>query len=200
MNLIIMMKLILIKINKEDAYDIVKILEYLEIDSDIYSVIDALVSSMTNKINKTSFTAQQKQDIGSKLKNIIDSKLPDVKNIQHVGYKVAALAKVYELIAEAWPAWQDILNQAETITNIADRGFVYVQLSMAMPSRHTAKKKQKQIRKFDFHKNLIGLLKLGYSKIGNLIHGFLKLISQNTRYFFARNGFSNRRFNFIKLG
>lgn len=130
------------KINKEDAYDIVKILEYLEIDSDIYSVINSLVNSMTNKLNKTSFTAQQKQDIGNKLKEIIDSKLPDVKNIQHAGYKIAALAKVYELNAEGWPAWQGILNQAETIANIADRGFIYVQLSMAMPSKYTAKKKQ----------------------------------------------------------
>jgi hypothetical protein len=130
------------KLEREDALDLLEILERITSDSAFYWALEAMTQAICGKVNKFTFTAQQKADYAGKIRQLIDKKLPDKRNIQHVGYKLAALAQTYCLEETPYKAWEALEQNAKSISNIADRGYVFLSLARCIPSKFDALRKR----------------------------------------------------------
>lgn len=126
----------------EEAIDICDILRLIEEDGAIYLNIIFLAESLLSRRNKDRFTKQQKIEISERLKEIINTKLPDRKNIKHEGYKIAAQAQVARIQQSPPKDWDDLLQGARNIPNTADKAFVLTTLATAIPVRETVKRNQ----------------------------------------------------------
>lgn len=112
------------KIDYENVLDICEILEKMESDSMIYSVIEKVSDSITSKRAKHVFSFQQKTKIFDKMCEVINSKFPSEFYIKHSGYKIIAKAKAFELIKTSIRDWSILVEEARAIVNIADRIYV----------------------------------------------------------------------------
>lgn len=124
------------KSDAADVTDVIQMLHVARMDSTIFELMKALVETINDKANRTRFTKQQRADWSSKLKSIVDAKLPDPNNIQHAGYKVVCMAQVYALVDTPWPMWEKLEKEAETVDSCADRGYIYVNLAGAIPTKY----------------------------------------------------------------
>lgn len=130
------------KISHEDVLDILQLMERIETDSELYDVLESLIRMLCDKENKLQFTKQQKADYASRIRGLIEGKLPDPRNILHAGYKVAALAQAYQLEDIARETWETLFKEAEGIANIADRGFVFIAIAGCLPSKYLTDRKR----------------------------------------------------------
>jgi hypothetical protein len=112
------------RLETEDGYDLIQILEHTDSDSGFYWTLEAIIQAMTSKTNKLVFTAQQRADYARRVHILIDAKLPDPRNITHGGYKIAARAQAYRLEDVNFPRWEQLEKDAKQIGNTADRGYV----------------------------------------------------------------------------
>jgi hypothetical protein len=130
------------RLETEDGYDLIEILEHTDTDSGFYWTLDVIIQAMTSKTNKLTFTAQQRADFARRMHTLIDNKLPDRRNINHDGYKVAARAQVYRLEEVPFGYWEQLERDAKQISNTADQGYVLVVLSKCMPAKYDSHKKR----------------------------------------------------------
>jgi hypothetical protein len=130
------------RLETEDGYDLVQILEHTDSDSGFYWTLEAIIQAMTSKTNKLVFTAQQRADYARRIHALIDNKLPDSRNITHDGYKIAARAQVYRLEDVVFAHWVQLEKNAKQIGNTADQGYVLVALSNCMPAKYDSHKKR----------------------------------------------------------
>lgn len=107
------------KVELQDIYNTISILELCELDNNIYLIIDEICKL---EIIKT-LTKLQLLDIVDKLNKIIDKKLPDQKNIKHDGYKIIAKLKV-KLLNKQDKNFEELFNAAQNLNNVSDRLFV----------------------------------------------------------------------------
>lgn len=124
------------RIQVENVYDVIELIQHMRTDSTIYSIMKALVDTVNDKSNRLRFTNTQKADWSAKLKGIIDKKLPDQKNIKHKGYVIVCFALVYSLVETQWNQWQNLIAEANKVDNRADRGYILLMLAVALPSKY----------------------------------------------------------------
>ncbi|HHM0730622.1 TPA: hypothetical protein ACRFJD_003673, partial [Elizabethkingia anophelis] len=117
-------------IELQDIYNTISILELAEMDNSIFSIISNIYRTEFYK----TFTKIQIADIIEKLTTIIETKLPDNKNIKHDGYKIISKLKVILLNKNASNnELKQLYEQAENLDNISDRLFVKSQLLDNLP-------------------------------------------------------------------
>ncbi|RRW39585.1 hypothetical protein EGJ52_24240 [Pseudomonas luteola] len=137
--------------------DILTLIEEMDYDSAIYQTIERLARTVSSKKNKSKITALQRKEISEKLISIISSKLPDNNNIKHEGYVLCAKAKAYSLTDTTLPIWQGLIDQAEIITNVADKAYVQIEILKSMPAKF-----------IDTRKNILEKAKLNSDAIPSL--------------------------------
>jgi len=124
-----------VKVSHESLLDVVELLKRAPTDSCFYSIINFMIKSTIHKSNRTRVSSQQRADIFNRLESLISQKLPDQKNIQHDGFKVISMAQALRLI-DAKPAqWEQLVEQARAIPNVADRSYVLLEVGEALPNR-----------------------------------------------------------------
>lgn len=131
-----------VKLESDDAIDLLGILSHMSSDCAFYWALDSMMEAISSKTNKLTFTVEQKSDLAIKIQHLISQKLPDKRNIQHVGYKVAAMAQTYRLGDHPFSEWKQLEDESKTITNIADQAYVLIELSKCMPSKLDSHRKR----------------------------------------------------------
>ncbi len=109
-------------IKYSDLQDVCEILEYIEDDCILYSIISDIADCMAD--NKALFTREQRDYIAAQLVKIIENQLPNLKFIKHDGYKIISLAQAYRISKRQREDWENLITVAYTIPNIADRAYV----------------------------------------------------------------------------
>lgn len=104
-----------------DFNAVISLLDYVETDTAVYVGIDEVYKAIAN--NKENLSRLQINTISEKLNNIIKHKLPDKRNIQHLGYLILAEFKV-ALLRKGSVDWSQFIERANTITNTSDQIFV----------------------------------------------------------------------------
>lgn len=120
------------EINYEDVIDLCEIIELIDLDSLIFSIISDIGDSLHVKQNKK-FTVQQKLDIASRIEKIIDNKLPNNEHIQHNGYKIVSKANVYKIRQAKMKDWLDLIEDTNSIPNISDKALVLTIVATNIP-------------------------------------------------------------------
>jgi hypothetical protein len=117
----------------EEILDICNVIEMLNSDYYIYSIIQNLVESLISRVNKYTITEDQRQNIKNRLRKVVEQKLPDKNNIRHEGYKIIAEAQLMRLEKTNYSKWVSILNRIDLINNIADQAYVYAVVACCIP-------------------------------------------------------------------
>jgi hypothetical protein len=118
------------------ANKILRILEFTERDQEISHITHLLCHSISN--DNCKLNENQKLDILTRLESIISKKIPDVKNITHKGYEVIINGDIERARRKSAKKSKallprnhtKIMNEAKSITNIADMVFVLTQLGI----------------------------------------------------------------------
>lgn len=129
------------KLEANDAVDIIEILGRAKTDANLFAILKPLIDVVKHKGNSTKFTGQQKADWATRCRILIESKLPDPRNITHAGFKVVCLALTYSIEETPFPKWKALADMAEDISNVADRGYVYLSLATSLPAKLAAHRK-----------------------------------------------------------
>ncbi len=130
------------KISHEDVTDLFELMDHVSSDSILYLCINALAEAVAGRQNQSTFSAQQKADYANRIRVQISKKLPDPRNIKHIGYQLICMAQTYRLEDVPHKAWQALWEESENISNIADRGFVYVEIADCLPGKYEFDKKR----------------------------------------------------------
>lgn len=128
----------------ENIIEIITLIEKLEDDSMIYSIINPLSRGVYEDRNR--FSAQQREDIAQKIKSLIPRKFPNPKYITHEGYILVTEAQVLRIKSLSSKAqWNEILDRARRIENSADRVFILAEIAEAMPNTNKFREDKEQI-------------------------------------------------------
>jgi len=130
------------KITYEDLVDICEMLERSPTDSFFYKVLKSAVTTATHKINKNKLSGQQKSDFASKVSELISKKLPDKRNIAHQGFVVVARGQILRLLDTRYEQWQLLIDDAESVPNLADKIYIFIELAKCIPTKFLAEKKR----------------------------------------------------------
>jgi hypothetical protein len=130
------------KVDFEAILNIIEVVREIESDDYVYHFIKGIAQTIVSSSSRDRYTRQQRADIVSRLEEIASAKFPDLKNIRHDGYKIAAQAQIARIQQANSQGWEDILAQAHAIPNRADRAFVLTIIGAAMPSRESVKRRR----------------------------------------------------------
>lgn len=117
----------------EEALDVCELLQRISTDSEFYNVLSRLSSSLILKRNATYISRPQKNDIAKRLEEMIAEKLPDRNNIQHEGFKIICYAEIARIKDSHVDAWNNIVKSTDSLSNLADRAYVYVKIAERLP-------------------------------------------------------------------
>ena len=117
-------------INFEDVIDLCEIIEKIDLDNLIYSIITDISESVQQSKR---FSIQQKLDIANRLEVIIERKLPNQQHIKHDGYKIVSLAEVLKIRQGKIQDWLDLINAARGIPNNSDKAYVLTLIACNFP-------------------------------------------------------------------
>ncbi|WP_250528415.1 hypothetical protein [Caballeronia sp. GAWG2-1] len=124
-------------ISAEDGRDVCGLIENLRTDSSIYFATSDLCQTVLHKHNRTTFTAQQREKIASRLRSVFRNKLPDPNNICHDGYVILATACEWMLSeTTSFDAWRELIGRGRLLSNTADRAYVLHELAERVPKKY----------------------------------------------------------------
>lgn len=148
----------LAKLEYTDLNDLCLIIEKLSDDYLIQNYIDEIIDVIRS--SKVKLTIDQKNSIKSKLKAIVDSKLPSPGGILHDGYKIICEASLLTLETHKPDPWQLLINRAYLINNASDKALVL----MILAGKITVKSKAKKIELMEAAFNLTKTIPSVYDK------------------------------------
>ncbi len=131
-----------VKITGQDLVDLSELLGKVSTDAVFYNILREVVTVTVHKINRTRISGQQRADFTKKTEAMIAQKLPDSRNIRHSGYVIICSAQTLRLVDAKFEQWQAIIADAETVTNVSDRCFVFVEIAGCLPPRLLAEQKK----------------------------------------------------------
>lgn len=117
----------------DEALLIVDLISHVESDFEIGGAIDSLTTALKSNKSLQRVNEIQRAELADKLKMIVDSKLPDQRNIKHEGWKLFCTLKIDQLKNAKAVNWDDYLRRAKAIPNCADRVLVLAELAGAIP-------------------------------------------------------------------
>ncbi|MBC7999512.1 MAG: hypothetical protein IAF58_16285 [Leptolyngbya sp.] len=113
------------ELDGDEVASILDVLKDMAEDSSILSVIQDLCASLASKKNTSTIRRSQVRDFLNSIEGVIQEKLPDKRNIQHDGFKIAARAHVLRARATfenvAISEWNKLYAEAQAILNVADK-------------------------------------------------------------------------------
>jgi hypothetical protein len=134
------------KIDYKEAVQVCDLLDKMTDDGTICGVITCISNLITeptgtNRLRGTLSNEKQLLNIAERISKIINTKLPDKLNIKHEGYKLIAQAELGKLRhaciqtrainrwGEIVPEWDTLKASTLSIENVADRSFIFANLS-----------------------------------------------------------------------
>jgi hypothetical protein len=128
-------------VHYDDILDILEIIYEIDEDALVYHLIQCVSETVSSNRFKDRFSQQQRADIVGRLERIVSAKFPDLKNIRHDGYKIAAESQIAQIKRAKPQVWDDLIAKARAIPNISDRAYVLAITGAAMLNRDSGKRR-----------------------------------------------------------
>ena len=116
--------------------DVCDVLAIADSDYTLSWTLQKMLDCISDKRFKTQFTRVQQIDIDDRIRNLINSKLPNISYIQHEGYKIVCEASLNRLTTRQ--PWDDLAARARNIPNLADSAFVIMTIAGQLPKKEKA--------------------------------------------------------------
>ncbi|NMC63629.1 MAG: NACHT domain-containing protein, partial [SAR324 cluster bacterium] len=120
----------------EQIIDLINLANRMRNDSALYSLISTIPDNFSGSSRRTKFTREQRNEIQRRIRDIINEKLPDMKNIQHKGYEIIALSEVLRIESTGLSDYLHLEELANEIPNTSDRAYVLGIIASNMPEKH----------------------------------------------------------------
>jgi hypothetical protein len=125
------------KISTEEIYELIEVIENIEADYSTYRILEQIVRSILEDEGRRNYDKSFRIDLNSKLSKVLDNSFPHPRHIQHDGYKILGKADLL-LLKDTYKqvgaeSWIDLLKEARSIDNEADRAFVLSKLVKNIP-------------------------------------------------------------------
>ena len=101
--------------------DILEIIHEIERTPLVYHLIQCISETVSSNRFKDRFSQQQRANVVDRLERIVSAKFPDLKNIRHDGYKIAAESQIAQIQRAKPQVWDNLIAKAHAIPNISDR-------------------------------------------------------------------------------
>jgi hypothetical protein len=101
-----------------------------------------LLSTLSEKGARDWLNKQQKAELVDRLTAMIHDKLPDVRNIRHEGFLIISLALVYKYVQPLSARWDELIEKALAIPNIADRVVAIGYVAVSLPGKQAGRRKE----------------------------------------------------------
>ena len=125
------------EITNSEYLEICTLLRLLNNDILIYQIISKISTCLKNNKNRT-ITLVQRNDIIFKLNEVINDKLPNIKDgIRHKGYWIVANAATLSIESnynKTKMEWNILIEQARLIPNISDKALVLCMIADIIPA------------------------------------------------------------------
>lgn len=142
----------------DEISDLIAILRVTTHEFAIYYIISGICTSIYR--NKTRVTQNQKEEVKNQLEQIVDSKLPNLKNIKHDGYKIICKAQISRIDRKS-NSIISLVEETRKINNLSDRAYVLTILATLSKTKETTI----QTELLEEAKKLIDQLPSFYDKI-----------------------------------
>lgn len=129
-------------VSRIDADSVCELLGEIHTDEYFCGVLSSFTEALNSRSTKQKLTKQIRADIGRRLRDLADAKLPDQANIAHDGYKVLAHAFCADLLDSKLPTWRALIEEARSIPCLSDSILVQLEIVDRMPDRFIAERKQ----------------------------------------------------------
>jgi hypothetical protein len=126
------------EISYETLLQVEVLTKQLDTDWMIYSTAEDIADLLQSPINRLSLTAPQREDIARRFAAIAKDKLPVARQISHPGFRIATLAQTLRFTQSRQSDWTDLIEQAKTLSNVADRVYVLQIVALALPKSMSA--------------------------------------------------------------
>jgi len=186
-----------------------KILELINLMKNDYFIASQVIDIRKSVLSKhTKISSQKRADIKTEFENLANTKLPDLNNIKHDGYKILVNANALAIKSkQTWKEWDYILQEIEKIPNLSDKIFMWDSIAELLPNEFM-KQKHDLINKalenayklpsFLDTVERIGMIVFTLSKKGiesvdlkKLFESFIKAINNNPHSPSQRKNFKN---------
>ncbi|QDW22360.1 hypothetical protein [Flavobacterium sp. KBS0721] len=111
------------KLDYSSINELTILLEKLDNDYMIFKHITYIIDTIRNNTNLNN---TQRDSIKSKIKKIINDKLPSPNGIQHEGYNIVSEAELLSLETYTESNWKSLIDRANLIDNLSDRSFILI--------------------------------------------------------------------------
>ena len=112
------------EITYQDAVDVADLANEIGRDNLVYVTIVALADTLSSSRHSKRYTQQQTADLVRRIEQLARSKFPDQNNIRHDGYAIASRAQILRIKRAPTRPWEDVIQDARSIPNKADRAYV----------------------------------------------------------------------------
>lgn len=109
-------------------------------DFTIHGLVEQTVKSLIK--SKSHITIEQRNQIVSKIKHIINAKLPSRNGVQHEGYKIISEADLLTLESFNPNTWNQLIIRANLIPNLSDKALTLIVLAGKINSTNKTPKIQ----------------------------------------------------------
>ncbi|HVI59841.1 MAG TPA: ATP-binding protein [Luteimonas sp.] len=130
-----------VQIGRIEADCVCEILQEIQTDQYFYAVLVSLTQALNSRLSRQKITKQLRADIGSRLLELAEGKLPDKANITHDGYKIVSRARCATLMDVRPAQWRDLVEQAKSIPCLSDSVLIRLEIVQCMPERLGAERK-----------------------------------------------------------
>jgi hypothetical protein len=117
------------------ALDILECLKCCDRDYTVAFILLDLCEALASEQGVQKVTKGQRAEIERLLAEVIDANLPTPAGVQHDGYKVLSRGGLLLLRQGSQQSWEDLLEKAEALTNVADRTFTLAVLASIVPAK-----------------------------------------------------------------
>lgn len=126
------------KLRPEEIHDLIEIIEKVEKDSILYKVLEKTSKAILEDDNRRTYDRGFRIDVAEKIEEIAEKRLPNVDFIEHDGYLILSKADVL-LVRNTYKnvgtkSWLELVDEARSIENEADRALVLSKLAEKCPS------------------------------------------------------------------
>jgi hypothetical protein len=124
------------RIDYADALSILELIERMVTDSILVFAIQTFVSATLARASVSQISHSQRGALAAKLLDKVTRSLPQVRNVNHNGWKIVATAYCYRLSGEpSQQKWEDLLREARIVPNTSDRVYVLACVAPCLPPK-----------------------------------------------------------------
>lgn len=125
----------------EEILDAVELLELMGTDDVVFSWIAVICQAMSDRQARTAYSQEQRLTVAARLTDIAQ-RFPFEGGIQHLGYRIAALAQIGRITDTLVPDWSALVAEAKKVPNKSDVAFVLSVIAECLPEKRAAFAKQ----------------------------------------------------------